>query len=559
MKFIKLSQPERTKHERTKAAIGGWRIRALLRTTAAALFSLFPLVAFAQYTAPYVGITGTFGSANGMPASNYGITLEPTQVMYVGGTSVVVANANCGTDVNGTVVGTLNPVTPPVVSPAYSSGSVPIGNYYVEVTWYDAFNHQTLPSPEVQVQLTTAGSIVVSPPVAGAPLSAVGMDVYIGTSSGAETYQGQVTNPAGTYTQATAITTGAALPTFNATVCVVVANDAAWPIAGYMFNLTTPAGNNVPGFPQQVQFVGPGSAFNVSNGLPAFNGRVTYPVPILSLPYNHNAQSISGPLSMSGYNLYNVGAVGVGTAVPAYGVDVEGSGVQAAINANQGYLVNGGGGGAGQCLGSDGTYYDVAIACITTLPTAYYQTVLNGSTTGSAVTQRGYLAVGSGTGLAAVDTLGVGSQVSRTVLDVNAYPTSSTIATDPYVVMTATGGSAGQFACWDATTGGLSGSSSPCSGGTGVDEYFSISGCSLSASTDNQCSGTFNLPTAMPDASYQVFTQANNFGGTQNVFMTISQSSLPVTPSTTVDYVLTCTFGCTATVSPTVYVHAHHN
>jgi hypothetical protein len=341
--------------------IWDWRRAA---TIAASFLLLAPLLA-AQYTAPYVSLTGVIASANGMPARNYILSLCPTQAMFVGGTAVVVNCAVGATDANGQLVGVANPLTAPVTAPIVGTGTVPAGNYYIKISWYDNYGMQTLPSVEAAQQLTAAGSITISPPVVGAPSNAVGMNVYIGTTPGGETYQGQTTSPTATFTQATAITnTGAIAPIQNNTVMQVVANDAAWPIAGYNATLTTAAGNTVPGFPQQWQLVGPGSAYNLSNGLPLYNGRVTYPVPVLTLPYNHNAQSISGPLSLTGYNVYNVGALGVGTALPAWGVDVEGTGAAAAINANQGYLVNGGGGTAGECLGSDGTYFDTPTGCV---------------------------------------------------------------------------------------------------------------------------------------------------------------------------------------------------
>lgn len=362
----------------------GWRRGAIL----AAVFSLLAAWLTAQYTAPYVSLVGVMASSNGMPARNYVLTLQPTQVMFVGGTSVVVSGSTCATDANGQVVGMPNPLTAPITAQIYNTGTMPEANYYVKITWYDSYGHQTLPSVEAPVQLTSTGSIQISPPAVGAPANAVGMNIYIGTSSGAETYQGQTTSTVATFTQSTPITTNGSIPPIqNNTVCQAVANDAAWPIAGYNVTLTTAAGNTVPGFPQQWQLVGPGSAYNLSNGLPLYNGRVTYPVPVLTLPYNHNAQSISGPLSMTGYNVYNVGALGVGTALPAWGVDVEGTGAAGAINASRGYLVNGSGGTAAQCLGSDGTYWDTPIACITAanLPTLYYQTV---ESNGTALTQR---------------------------------------------------------------------------------------------------------------------------------------------------------------------------
>ena len=350
---------------------GGWSklktngypgFRLLRELFLAIAFFCVLLPAAAQYSAPYVAVTGTVSSANGMPAANYVLTFQPTQIMFVGGTSVVVSNANCATDTNGAVVGIRNPLTGPVVNVGYT-GTLTAGNYYIVITWYDGYTHQTLVSPEIQAQLTSSGQLQISPPTGGVAINTVGMDVYIGTGSGTETYQGQTTSPTATYTQSTPLSVGAAQPIFNSTVCQLVANDAAWPIAGYNATLTDPSGLPVPGYPQQWQFLGPGSTYNLSNGLPLYNGRVTYPVPLLTQPYNHNAQSITGSLGLNGYNLYSVGKIGVGTSLPAWGVDVEGAGLASLINANGGYLVNGLAGTSGFCLGSDGTAYDTPIAC----------------------------------------------------------------------------------------------------------------------------------------------------------------------------------------------------
>jgi hypothetical protein len=98
-----------------------------------------------------------------------------------------------------------------------------------------------------------------------------------------------------------------------------------------------------------------------------------------------------------------------------------------------------------------------------------------------------------------------------------------------------------------------------CATSTAVDQYFSVTGCLVGGSTDNQCSGSFNLTAAMADSSYEVFGQTNNLGGTQNILLTITSATLPATPNTLVNYVLTCTFGCSSTVTPTLYIHAHHN
>ena len=368
-----------------RAGKQGKATAAVARGMAAAAL-LFACSALAQYTPPYVGLTGTIGSANGMPAANYALTLTPTQVMFVGGSSVVVSSASCATDTNGSLVGLYNPLSPAVVAPLYS-GTLPAGNYAVEIAWYDTYGHKTLPSPAVNVQLASAGGIIISPPTNGAPPQALGMDVYIGLLGGTLAYQGQTTSPTDSFTRSTPLAIAAAPPIQNLTVCQAVANDAAWPIAGYSLNLVDASGNTLPGFPKQVQFLGPGSTYNLSNGMPLWNGATLYPIPILTTPYNHTAQSITGPLSLNGYNLYSVGKVGVSTALPAWGVDVEGTGDAGIVNAKNGYLI---GGVAPQDLGIvcagtiDGIAIDAYVPCLTTV-NMYYQTL---EANGTPLTQR---------------------------------------------------------------------------------------------------------------------------------------------------------------------------
>src|SRR6202044_23549 len=96
---------------------------------------------------------------------------------------------------------------------------------------------------------------------------------------------------------------------------------------------------------------------------------------IFAQPLNHGQQSISGLLNMTGYNLINLGALGVGTSTPSFPIDVE----NGYINTNLGYLVGGGAGTIGQCLVSNGTYFGPG-ACSGGAPTLYNQYVAaNGS------------------------------------------------------------------------------------------------------------------------------------------------------------------------------------
>lgn len=332
----------------------------------AALFSSLAPAARAQFTSPYVSLQGNLSTSTGVATQNATLTITPSFVpMLVAGSSVVVTAGQCATDASGSVVEIGNPLTAPRGSAQYV-GALPAGNYYIKITWYDQFGSeynqfgaQTLPSPEIAVQLTIAGEIHVLPPVGTGPPQATGMEIYIGTSPGAETYQGYTTSVTAQYTQAVALTAGAAPPVYNSTVCRVVANDAAWPTGtGYRVSLVDVSGNTLFSYPELWQFYGPGSTYNLSQGIPYYHGQVTYPVPLLTLPYNHNPQGIASPLGMNGYNISNVGELGVGTSLPAWGVDVEGTGLSGKINAAGGYLINGLAGTNGQVPCSDGTAID---------------------------------------------------------------------------------------------------------------------------------------------------------------------------------------------------------
>lgn len=433
------------------------------------LLLLIPFAA-AQYVAPYVIVQGSLSTAGGVGAQNATITFNPSQVFFVAGTSVVVSETQCATDASGSVVGIGNPLTGVRVSPQYA-GTLPAGNYYIKFSWYDQFSAQTVTSPEVAVQLTAAGELHILPPVGNGPPSATGMNVYIGTAPGQETYQGQTTSTTAEFLQATPLTTGTALPIANNTSCRVVANDAGWPTGtGYQVSLVDASGNTLFAYPEMWQFLGPGSTYNLSQGIPYYHGQVTYPVPILTIPYNHNMQSISGPLSMGqpggpGYSIVNLSQLGVGTAIPAWGVDVEGTGLLGQVNAATGYLYAGQAPNNHVLLGNGTAYVDSATipySILSDAPILRYQTVINGSHATDAVTQRQYLAVGPGTGLVASDAVGVGTQVFRTVLNVNAIGGSASTSNDPYVVVTAGGGTAGNCMQWDSTIGGAADAGHPC-------------------------------------------------------------------------------------------------
>ena len=148
-------------------------------------------------------------------------------------------------------------------------------------------------------------------------------------------------------------------------------------------SLISASGNAYPGWPQAWQLNGGvDGTVNVSNGAPLWNGTVVYPQPLFAQPLNHGPQSVSGVLNMTGYDLLNTGAVGVGTSTPSWAVDVE----NGFINSSNGYLFNGGAGSFGNCLVSNGTAF-IPGSCGTN-PTVYYQRM---QSVGSFLPQEPYL------------------------------------------------------------------------------------------------------------------------------------------------------------------------
>ena len=127
-----------------------------------------------------------------------------------------------------------------------------------------------------------------------------------------------------------------------------------------------------PGWPQAWQLNGGlNGTVNISNGAPLWNGVIVYPQPIVAQPLNHGPQSISGSLGLSGYNLFNVGAIGFGTSTPGWPVDVE----NGAINASGGYLYNGVAPVAHILVGNGTAYVDSATIPGSALPSIHYQTL----------------------------------------------------------------------------------------------------------------------------------------------------------------------------------------
>lgn len=268
------------------------------------------MLAYLPAQAQYVTLTGKIQASNGAPASDYTLTFQPTQAMTVPTTGLIVPNStNCATTTDGTVVGLPNPLLPVTATPQFT-GTLPPGNYYVEITYRTAAGlTTTLVGPETQVQLTSTGGLTIQPPPNGIPSGATGMGIYIGAASGQETYQGQ-SNGNSPWVQSVPLAAGSSPPTANNTVCQQVANDAAWPTGtGYRVTLLDPTGNVQPSYPMTWQLLGPNSTINLSSGLPLYNGVTIYPTPIQANPSNHLQQSISSDLNFNGYNILNVGSI----------------------------------------------------------------------------------------------------------------------------------------------------------------------------------------------------------------------------------------------------------
>lgn len=521
-------------------------MRRIVRWLALALMGLMASCvgrnyAYAQscVVSSQVTLSGTLRASNGLPSSNDVITLTPSQVGIVAGCGVNVVTTNtCATSTDGSVVGMPNPLSAITASTTFT-GTLPANTYYVEITFYDAAGNETLVSPETIQQLSAQGSLVVNAPFAGIPSAAVGMRVYIGTTSGGETLQGTTVGTA-SYNRSTPLASGTNPPASNTTLCKITANDSIWPTGtGYVVGMTDSSGNAMPGYPMQWQLMGAGTTINLSNGLPYYHGVVMYPSPILASPPAHGQQSITGPVNFGGYNVTNVGKVGVGTSLPAWPVDVR----NGFISSNLGYLINGQSGTSGQCLLSGGASGPMTWGnCLVTPPTVYYQTFKfsNVAATQAAVVN-----------FSPRFTFTNGSNVTN--VDLNAPGTGAMVAT-----LASAPGATTQFAAFDGNGNLAPTALTP--GGT--DYWWQFDSCSMAAGQPSGCAGTTTLPGAMPDATYFLECTTNSNGTPKqavvvNFAMTLP---LPTASGATLSYLTTVVEqngggGQTAHV----WCHAHHN
>ena len=318
-------------------------------------------------------VSGTLQGPSGLEIKNATLQFSLKQAGLIVGTgSVVPLAASCYTSNDGSVVGLPNPQALPSASVNLGSGNMPGGVYYVETTFYAVGSGgtvETLPSPEVRIQLSGTGTLTISPSIPF-PANAAGMRVYIGNVSGNETLQGATTSSAAQFVQSAGLTPGPNLPAVNSSVCNIAFNDTIIPYSGYNVSLISTSGEAYPGWPQAWQLNGGlNGVVNISTGAPLWDGVIVYPQPIVAQPLNNGLQSISGSLTFGGFNVVDAGAVGVGTATPSWPVDVE----NGLINSSAGYLYNGGAGAAGECLVSNGTAF-VPGACFVA-PPLFYQSL----------------------------------------------------------------------------------------------------------------------------------------------------------------------------------------
>ncbi len=106
---------------------------------------------------------------------------------------------------------------PPAPSLSSTSGNLPAGDYYVQLTANTLLHPdlgETLPSPEAHIRLNSSGGITISAPEIDNPYGTIiaGYTVYVGIAPGQEKRQASVPQAQSAYTQAAPLAKGPSPP-----------------------------------------------------------------------------------------------------------------------------------------------------------------------------------------------------------------------------------------------------------------------------------------------------------------------------------------------------------
>ncbi len=243
------------------------------------------------------------------PLAGATLTLTLSQAAVVPGSYILAPKSvACYTTTDGSLVGLPDPTVLVSAQAQPGVGSLPAGLYFIQWTWLSP-SGESLPSPELQLELTSPGKLEFQPP-ANPPFSANGYAIYIGAAAGAETrqYSGALI----AYTQSSPLAAGAAPPAQNASLCTLNFNDDTVPAPTYyLVNLTDADGNEIAGFPQSWYLSG--AVLDVSQIVPLSSSpALLFPMPILSNPSSSMPQSVNSPLLLNGYPLSGSSNVGPG-------------------------------------------------------------------------------------------------------------------------------------------------------------------------------------------------------------------------------------------------------
>ena len=278
---------------------------SLFKRTLAALITavLIPMATLAS------NVTGTIALPNtALKLSNGTISMvlsdafgKPTSAVQAGSFVIASSTVSCYTSTDGTVVGIPNPLVAPLAAAQAASGSLS-GTYYVKITYYDASSHESLVSPVSTVLVSGPNNEIVITPPALRPASATGYKIYASTTLGSETLQ--ATQSSFTSFTLTALTSGAAFPSTNNSVCSVTFNDILIPYGTtYRTNLVDANGSQIAGFPQSWYLAG--TSYDLSTGYPIAPSslQTRFPNPVLQNPSSNAQQSVGSPVTFNGYNV----------------------------------------------------------------------------------------------------------------------------------------------------------------------------------------------------------------------------------------------------------------